>query len=355
MLWQDADVASVSKVAVEWTEHRAALATHAEVLREQRAALAADWHGAAADEATARLGALADRIEKIGELAQAGQRAAQDAADALASARAEMPPPPAGPPMGLTVPAGAVAPALGAPQAAGLNPQSAFGAPPGTAALNLPSAPAAFGPGAGGLSLPSAPAALTLPSAPAFNPAAGGTGFSFYFGVASADQQKAQAVRAMQTYESSLNGSSRLIDDARGAVPQATGPATPGSGVQRAAPTAQRASQSAGVPWQRLAGGGGASRGMGAVAAVPSGSAQLSPGMRAGVVLGMTGGPTGFAAPAPDTGARGTAQSGGMAPPAGGARGGDDDQPHENQMPTLDHGLFELDERACPPVIGVES
>ena len=39
MLWQDADVADVSTVASEWTRHRAALDTHAEVLREQRTAL----------------------------------------------------------------------------------------------------------------------------------------------------------------------------------------------------------------------------------------------------------------------------------------------------------------------------
>ena len=39
MLWQDADVADVSTVATEWAQHRAALDTHAEVLREQRAAL----------------------------------------------------------------------------------------------------------------------------------------------------------------------------------------------------------------------------------------------------------------------------------------------------------------------------
>jgi hypothetical protein len=164
----------------------------------------------------------------------------------------------------------------------------------------------------------------------------------------------------MQTYESSLNGGSRLIDDARGAVPQAT------TAAATTAPVPPRASQkpAAGVPWQRLTGGGGGGgSGGGAVrtgvvsapvSAVASGPAQLSPGMRAGVVLGVTGGPATFAGPAGDTGARGAAQNGAMAPPAAGARG-DDEQEHQNQMPTLDHGLFELDERACPPVIGVEA
>ncbi|NUT51821.1 MAG: hypothetical protein HOV94_31690, partial [Saccharothrix sp.] len=97
MLWQDADVADVSVLATEWAQYRAALDTHAEVLREQRVALLDSWRGPAADEAADRLEALAARVEKISELAHAGQRAAQEAADALARARAMLPPPPADP------------------------------------------------------------------------------------------------------------------------------------------------------------------------------------------------------------------------------------------------------------------
>lgn len=183
-----------------------------------------------------------------------------------------------------------------------------------------------------------------------FNPATG-SGFSFYFGAVSADQQKAQAVRAMQTYESSLNGSSRLIDDARGAVPQAgpqpTSAATP-AGTGTAAPTrAGRAST--GVPWQRLV-GGAAARTPAFAAPAANPAPQLTPGMRAGVMFGPTGGPAAMAGLGADTSARTAAQNGVMPPPGGAARS--EDQRHENQMPTLDHGLFELDERACPPVIG---
>lgn len=324
MLWQDADVADVSTVADEWTRHRTALSTHAEVLREQRTALLGDWHGPAAEEAAARLGALADRIEKISELASAGQRAAQDAADALATARAAMPPPPAASPFELPT----------TPAFASLPTAPAF--------TSLPTAPAAFNPAAFN------PATFTPAT---FNPGAGGTGFSFYFGVASADQQKAQAVRTMQSYESSLNGGSRLIDDARGAVPQAAPPSA------RPAATA-----GPGVPWQRLVGGGAAaaSRGMSPVIGAPVGSpantpAQLTPGGRAGVVFGLTGGSAVVTGPfGADPSTRNAAQNGAMAPPGGGARG-EDEQRHENQMPTLDHGLFELDERACPPVIGETS
>jgi len=231
MLWQDADVADVSTVAEDWTRHRAALTAHAEVLRDQRAALLDGWTGAAAEEAAARLGALAERIEKISELAGAGQKAAQDSADALASARAAMPPPPD---PAATVPAFA-APFTQPP--APMGPMQGMAPPgsptPGVAApLGLPSAPeewamqggapfalpdmTALSAVPGGFALPSAPAPFALPSAPApmtlpAMPPGGTSGLYFYFGAASADQQKAQAVRAMQTYESSLNGSGRLV------------------------------------------------------------------------------------------------------------------------------------------------
>ncbi|GAB2804748.1 hypothetical protein [Lentzea nigeriaca] len=330
MLWQDADVADVSKVADEWTRHRAALDTHAEVLREQRAALLDGWKGTAAEEAAARLTALAERIEKISELAAAGQKAAQDSADALAAARAAMPPPPDA----ATTPAFAGLPTV---------PSMPF---------TLPSPPAPF-------ALPGAPAPMaqpmTLPSAPTM-PAGATSGFYFYFGAVSADTQKAQAIRAMQTYESSLNGSGRLIDDARGNIPQAAPPPA------RAVPQPVRTPSSGGVPWQRLVGGGGGSGGSGGSVATTRGpvigaptpvNQQVSPGMRAGVMFGQPGGAAATGALTADT--RTTGQNNAMAaPPAGGARK-DDDQPHENQMPTLDHGLFVVDDRVSPAVIGEES
>lgn len=331
MLWQDADVADVSAVAEEWTRHRAALASHAEVLREQRAALTEGWTGAAAEEAAARLGTLAQRIEKISELAVAGQKAAQDSADALASARASMPPPP-GP--GVTMPAFA-----GLPSPPGPFAPAPFALPGAPGAFALPSAPASFAPAP--FALPSAPAPFALPSAPTPS----GSGFYFYFGAASADQQKAQAVRAMQTYESSLNGSGRIIDDARGAVPQAAAP-------PRAAAVAQvKTPSSGGVPWQRLVGGSTPARGPVAGATAPV-SQQLTPGMRAGVMFGQHGGTAAIGILTAE--GRTSAQNNAMgAPPASGARK-DEDQEHENQMPTLDHDLFAVTERVSPAVIGEE-
>ncbi|RDI26503.1 hypothetical protein [Lentzea flaviverrucosa] len=330
MLWQDADVADVSTVADEWTRHRAALDAHAEVLREQRTALLDGWTGAAAEEAATRLGALAERIGKISELAAAGQKAAQDSADALAAARAAMPPPP-GP--GTTMPA-----------FAGL-PSAPFALPGAPAPLALPGAPFGLPTAPAPFALPSAPAPFALPSAPTMP--AGTSGFYFYFGAASADQQKAQAVRAMQTYESSLNGSGRLIEDARSNVPQAA--ATP-----RAAAVAQvKTPSSGGVPWQRLVGGSAATATRGPViGGTAPVSQQLTPGMRAGVVFGQHGGIAATGTLTAD--ARTASQNNAMgAPPAGAARK-DEDQEHENQMPTLDHDLFAVTERVSPAVIGEE-
>ncbi|WP_154697621.1 hypothetical protein [Lentzea guizhouensis] len=129
----------------------------------------------------------------------------------------------------------------------GFGPGAAGFAPPpgGLSASSFGTAPAGF-------TFGTPPAPFSLPSAPAFTPQlpqSGGTGISFFFTVGSADQQKAQAVRAMQTYESSLNGSSRLIDDARGAVPQAA--ATPSAPVPPRQPETGRRGA-----WQRLTGGG---------------------------------------------------------------------------------------------------
>ncbi|MFC3895015.1 hypothetical protein ACFOWZ_26340 [Lentzea rhizosphaerae] len=320
MLWQDADVADVSTVADEWTRHRAALDTHAEVLREQRTALLDGWTGAAAEEAGARLAALAERIEKISALCAAGQRAAQDSADALAAARAAMPPPPDG----TTTPAALALPTAPTP-------------------LGSPTAPAPFAP----FTLPSAPAPMSLPSAPTMP--AGTSGFYFYFGAAAADQQKQQAVRTMQTYESSLNGSGRLIDDARANVPQA-------APSPRPAAQAVKTPSSGGVPWQRLVSG---TRGLVIGAATPVSqqvsqqiSQQLSPGLRTGVI----GPHAGLTAIGPFTAeTRATAQNNAMASPPPGAARKDDDQTHENQMPTLDHDLFAVNERVSPAVIGEES
>ncbi|WP_367128441.1 hypothetical protein [Saccharothrix sp. HUAS TT1] len=354
MLWEDADVADVSVVATEWARHRVALDAHAEVLREQRAALLDGWSGPAAEEAADRLDALAARVEKISELARAGQVAAQEAADALATARATMPPPPADP----AVPFG-----NGQPTSV----QSAFGAglpplPPLPPLPAFPSAPtfpmASFAP-ASNFSGMFAPTTTTSGTSAAFG-VVGGAGFSFYFGAASADQQKAEAVRAMRAYESSLAGSGRLIDQARGAIP----PAAPVSraNVPAAVPgTPNRTAGGSvtgsrgGVPWARLLGGGGSAVGPTPVGAGAQAghAAQLAPGMRAGVLLGAAG-PfgTSFGPGAADPAATRGAGQAAVAPPVGGRPGGGDDEQHENRMPTVDHGLFTVDDPVSPAVIG---
>ncbi|RZQ62394.1 hypothetical protein [Amycolatopsis suaedae] len=319
MLWQEADVADVSTIAAEWSQHRAALVNHTEVLREQRAALLDGWRGTGAEEAARRLGVLADRVEKIAELARAGEQAAERAADALARARAMMPPPPGKP----------VAP-MGTPAAnwAGLTAPPAWSPPP------LPSAPqsdpgAAFG-------------------------AVGGAGFSFFVGANATDMQKQQAVRAMRTYESSLTDSSRMIGQARDTIPPAA--TSPSSAT---APASASGTAGAARSWQSLVGpGSGTATALpGTVTggtALPTGlppSAQLAPGVRVGA-MDLPGGSVAAARAAAESAAARSGSMGGMVPPGAGARGGADDEEHENQMPRMNHGLFPLAEPASEEVIG---
>ncbi|WP_245574056.1 WXG100 family type VII secretion target [Amycolatopsis nigrescens] len=374
MLWQDADVADVSTVATEWTQHRAALDTHAEVLREQRAALQESWRGPAAEEAANRLDALATRVEKISELAHAGQQAAQDAADALAMARAMMPPP-----------AGDPAAAFGAPPPMpAMPPAPAMSSvPPVPSAPSMPSMPempsvpempTSFSsvPDFGEMFAPApAPAPTPAPApAPDMNNAFGAVGsggFSFYFGAASADQQKAQAVRAMQTYESGLTGGSQRLDQARGAIPPAASATTAQLAQTTAATRAAGAVSgpgSGGVPWAGLVGAGPAMAagsvvgvGLGSVIGGPGAPGAgfgmpLAEGARVGSLPGGAGGPGAQAGPrGVESAAARAAGHGGMAPPIGGQRGTDDER-HENQMPTIDHRLFAVEVPASQPVIG---
>lgn len=207
MLRQDADVGDVSAVAAEWGRHATALAGDADALRDQLAALRSNWEGQAAEQATERLAELRERISGIGARADAVQRAAQDAADALALARQTMPPPPGGP--------------------------TGFGLP---------------GPGA-----------------PLDAVAVGGA--SMFQTNAFATGTKAEAVRVMQTYESGLQQSGHKIapgppgatearayrvDGLEGAGTSAAG--FPGSGPLGGTP--------GGVPWSRLVGGGSLGHGV---------------------------------------------------------------------------------------------
>jgi hypothetical protein len=357
MLWQDADVADVSTIATEWAQHRAALRTHAEVLREQGAALLDSWRGASAEDAAARLEKLAARVEKIAVFAEAGEMVAQEGADALAMARATMPPPgnaspfPASP----VNPAPAVAPPAPvdssmASMQSYLDSMTAYVDSMNsmdTSMFTPPPAP----------TWPPAPATSTTTASSA-DPGAGfgavgGAGFSFYVGGASLDQQKAQAVRTMQTYESSLTRGSQLIGEARGAVPAAdTMPAaTP---EQRGTVAATGSGGGGGVPWQRLLGGGGGT-GSGSGGGPGGTAGQPGPGARVGVAPGVAGasGLAGARLAAEAAAARGYGP-GGMVPPVGGLRGaGADDEKHENQLPTVDNHLFTVDEPHSRAVIGL--
>jgi hypothetical protein len=93
MLWRDADVGDIGTVAAEWGRHSSELNEYADALRRQAAALRENGQGRAAD----RLADLSDRIWNVGARAGTVQKAADDAGDALATARNTMPPPPPDP------------------------------------------------------------------------------------------------------------------------------------------------------------------------------------------------------------------------------------------------------------------
>lgn len=368
MLWQDADVADVSTIAAEWAQHRAALVNHAEVLREQKAALLESWQGSGAEEAARRLDVLAQRVEKIAELAHAGEVAAEQAADALAQARAMMPPPPGE----------ASAPMTDA--VTNWADLTAF-APPATS--TAPTGGITIGDRVDDTSSPADTGVLSSSTSPTTSPsgstsaadvgtafgAVGGASFSFYVGADTAELQKQQAVRAMQTYESNLTSSGHLIGQAQGTIPAA---ATMPSSA-RATTHATAAGASSPPPsWQSLAGkagglapgvvAGASAPGAGAVAGFGSAGTGVGPGlagnalaqgMRVGTMTMHSGSAATAAHLAAESAAARTSAMGGMVPPAGGARGRAEDDTHENQLPTIDHRLFPVQEPGSEAVIGL--
>ncbi|MFD5244656.1 hypothetical protein ACFWIW_08940 [Amycolatopsis sp. NPDC058340] len=297
MLWQDADVRDVSTIAAEWSGHRAALVNHAEVLREQRAALLDGWRGSGAEEAARRLLVLAERVDKIAEFAHAVERAAQQAADALAWARATMPAPAADPAAPMT---------------------SMF-----------------------------------------MDWTFGGAGFSYYADTGTTDLRKQRAVQTMRTYESSLTNSGRLIGQARGTIPAAS--TVPGTGDTTASASLPEGTAPSGSSWQSLTGSGGFGHSPASGAAVGAGVAAgpgafvtpLANGVRVGAAA-LPAGPGAMAAQAPAEPAATRATSvGQLASPGAGTHGRSDEDDHTNQLPTIDHALFPLAEPASEAVIGL--
>jgi hypothetical protein len=307
MLWQNADVGEVSSVAAEWGRRSTELADNAQTLRGQRAALRQNWSGQAAEPAANRLGELETRTSGIGARAGAVQQATQNAGDALAVARNNMPPPP-----------GDQAGAMLAGAAAGAGAGAAIGAIAGAAAGGV---------GAG-------PGALI---GAAIGAVAGGAASMFLASLAEAEE-KAQAVRVMQQYEADLADASHAIAPtpagATLAATMAGGGATTTSGFTGSvAGVGGSRFGSGGVPWQRL-----------------TSADPLASGATSGVDL------TGLDGQLLGQGGALSAEMAahdGMLPPGGGARArGDRDSEHANRLPTIDQKLFDIDDQAAPRVIG---
>lgn len=291
MLWHDADVGDVSAVAAEWGRQGSELTAHADSLRKEQASLQSHWSGDAAKLAADQLGQLSDRTAGIGVRATAVQRAAQDAGDALALARNTMPPP-AGDPMAML-------------------------APP-----------------AGGPTMGFTIGAVVGGSDSMFTNDMNGAG------------AKAQAVRVMEKFESSLTHSSHTIAPAGSTEARtyqtdgvsASGSVTSAAGFGAAPPlTGGGDAASRGVPWTRLVGGD---------PLAPESGTGANPQLRSALATRSVLASEMLAA----------RQSGGfgngMFPGAGTSARGEDDHEHNTRLPTVDQHLFTVDERTSKPVIG---
>ncbi|GLZ31806.1 hypothetical protein Lesp02_39940 [Lentzea sp. NBRC 105346] len=299
MLWQDADVGDVSDVAAEWGRHGTELTGHADALRTQREALGENWGGRASEQAGTGLDRLGERTTGIATRADTIGKAAQDAGDALALARNTMPPPP-----------GDSTALVAAGTAAGAGVGAAIGAVAGA--------------GAGGVG--AGPGALM---GAAIGALVGGAGSAFLANAAAAGQ-KAEAVHVMQRYEASLAEASHAVTPGAPGAARTFGSAADTTSVSGFAGSGGGAA--GGVPWQRLA------------------NPLEAKGMATGVL-----GTTPFSATVMPAGTAGRAANGMAAggAPGGARREGEQDAEHRSRMPVADHGLFDVDERVCTPVIGL--
>ncbi len=284
MLWEGADVGDVGTVAAEWGRHSTALTGYADALRREADALRSNWQGRSADLAADRLAELSDKVWNAGARAGTVEKAATDAGDALATARNTMPPPPPDPMTLMT---------------------SSVGAGP----------------------LPPLQAVLV-------------GGARVFTADAVAGMSKAEAVRVMQRYESSLVNSGRQVVPAQ---PDATKSRTydvdGGAGTSPSAVSggglSGGASGGGGVPWSQLV--GGTQPGPGGMVGggpAPGPSAQAQSAALSDLATKRATGPGGFFAP----------------PPV--ARNAEDDKTHQSRLPNVDNGLFALDQRPSAPVIG---
>lgn len=286
MLWEEADVGDVSTVAGEWGRHSAALTEFADALRRESTALRSNWQGRASELAADRLDELSDRIWNAGARAGTVQKAAGEAGDALATARNTMPPPLPDP---MTLASSAVG-------AGPMNPLEAV--------------------------------------------VVGGA--RIFTADAVAGVSKAEAVRVMRRYESSLSNSSHQVVPSQ---PDATTSRTyevDGQGTTAASAAGASGGGSGrgggGVPWSRLTGGATPSPG-GHVGAGPGGVQSVLAAQNAALS---------------DAAAKRAMGPGGGFMPAMAPRNGDDDheRSRNSRLPTVDNGIFAVDQRASHPVIG---
>jgi hypothetical protein len=152
----------------------------------------------------------------------------------------------------------------------------------------------------------------------------------------------------MQRYESSLQDSSHAIaatpPGATVAAAFGVGGSTTSSGYVGAGSVGGDGSYGRGVPWRQLV--GAQPVGSGAVGVPVDGVGAGGDALR-NALMAQNSEMSELAA------AESAGGEGGMWPGMGARGRGGEDEEHQNRMPTIDQGLFGVDERACTPVIGL--
>jgi hypothetical protein len=152
-----------------------------------------------------------------------------------------------------------------------------------------------------------------------------------------AGASKAEAVRVMQRYETSLHNSGQQVVPAQ--ADATTSRTFQVDGTTTAAGVSALGGGTGGVPWARLAGGAPPGQPGALTGAGPGGVQSVLAAERAALA---------------DAAARRAMGAGGFFAPPMAAQAGDDDRerPHRNNLPNVDNGIFTLDQRTSAPVIG---
>ncbi|HEY4019008.1 MAG TPA: PPE domain-containing protein [Pseudonocardiaceae bacterium] len=305
------DLTGATDVAGTWAKLSDTLRQMGDTLNTALAASSDGWKGSAADQARGNLTGLVSWTNTTGENAVIVSGCVSQQAEALQTARSSMPVPPPTPPL---------------PQPVGFNQPVGLNQPDSVTQTNAFAQPPIASPG---------PISSTAQSAVAHQ----------------------QAARVMQQYQSSSADIARTIPQFASPTNPVSGPIQPPVGNPTPPPSSGQLPGPipvGGIGGDGLGGGGLAKVGSGgAPPPEESGTAATSnPGSRSSV------GATGESEPAQGTGSAAAAGTRGSVMSSAGLGGGagrrEDDREHQRKYYKDDDGIFDLDTRVSPRVIGEE-